>query len=108
MRITKKFGSLELDIYNSTYDFSKLAYISKINELASRPKPLTAGSPSQSGPRISGTKQGTGTNRLEFAYGELSGDSTGTTVIPMTLRTHRASYLGRFSMRRVMAALMAA
>jgi len=31
---TKKFGSLELDIYNSTYDFSKLAYISEINELA--------------------------------------------------------------------------
>ena len=27
MRITTKFGSLELDIYNSTYDFSKLAYI---------------------------------------------------------------------------------
>ena len=43
MRITTKFGSLELDIYNSTYDFSKLTYISKINELESRPKPLTAG-----------------------------------------------------------------
>ena len=34
MRITTKFGSLELDIYNSTYDFSKLAYISEITELA--------------------------------------------------------------------------
>ena len=33
MRITTKFGLLELDIYNSTYDFSKLAYISEINEL---------------------------------------------------------------------------
>ena len=88
MRITKKFDSLELDIYNSTYDFSNLTYISKMNELAYRPKPLTAGSPSQSGPRISGTKQGTGTNRLEFAYGELSGDSTDTTSFPTTSRTH--------------------
>ena len=45
MRITTKFGSQELDIYNSTYDFSKLTYISKINEVASKPKPLTAGTP---------------------------------------------------------------
>ena len=43
MRITTKFVSLELDIYNSTYDFSNLAYISEINELASRPRPLIAG-----------------------------------------------------------------
>ena len=43
MRITTKFGSLELDIYHFTYDFSKLTYISEINELASRPKPLTVG-----------------------------------------------------------------
>ena len=34
MRNTTTFGSPKLDIYNSTYDFSKLAYISKINELA--------------------------------------------------------------------------
>ena len=34
MGITTNFGSQKLDIYNSTYDFSKLAYISKINELA--------------------------------------------------------------------------
>ena len=33
MNITTKFGSLEVDIYNSTYGFSKLAYISEINEL---------------------------------------------------------------------------
>ena len=50
MRITTKFGILELDIYNSTYDFSKLAYISKINVLASRPKPLTAGALESAGP----------------------------------------------------------
>ena len=50
MRITTKFGSLELDIYNSTYDFSKLAYISEINALASRPKPQTAGAPDLAGP----------------------------------------------------------
>ena len=50
MRITTKFGSLELDIYNTTYDFSKLVYISYINELASRPKPLTAGTPESAGP----------------------------------------------------------
>ena len=50
MRIIKKFGSLELSIYNSTYDFSKLAYISKINALASRPKPLTARAPESDGP----------------------------------------------------------
>ena len=63
---------------------------------------------SQLGPRISGTKQSTGADRPEFADGELSDDGTGTTVIPMTLRTHRATYLGRFSTRRVMTALMAA
>jgi len=42
MRITTKFGSQELDIYNSTYDFLKFAYKSEINELAFSPKPLTA------------------------------------------------------------------
>ena len=50
MRITTKFGSQELDIYNSTYDFSKLTYISKINEVASKPKPLTAGTLELAGP----------------------------------------------------------
>ena len=50
MRITTKFGLLELDIYNSTYDFSKLTYISEINELASRSKPLTPGTPESAGP----------------------------------------------------------
>ena len=50
VRITTKFGSKELDIYNYTYDFSKLTYISEINELASRPKPLTAGVPESAGP----------------------------------------------------------
>ena len=34
MRNTTKFASLELDIYNSTYDFSKFTYISEINALA--------------------------------------------------------------------------
>ena len=34
LRNTTKFGSPKLDIYNSTYDFLKLAYISEINELA--------------------------------------------------------------------------
>ena len=33
MRNTTKFGSPKLDIYNSTYDFSKFAYISEINAL---------------------------------------------------------------------------
>ena len=50
MRITTKFGSLELDIQNSTNDFSKFAYKSKINELASKPKPLTAGTPESARP----------------------------------------------------------
>ena len=50
MRNTTKFGSQELDIYNSTYDFSKLTYKSKINELASKPKLLTAGVPESVGP----------------------------------------------------------
>ena len=36
MRNTTKFGSPKLDIYNSTYDFSKFAYISKINPLEFR------------------------------------------------------------------------
>ena len=39
---------------------------------------------SQLGPRVIGSKQSTGANRLEFADGELSGDGTGTTMIPMT------------------------
>ena len=56
MRITTKFGSLELDIYNSTYDFLKLVYISEINELASRPKLLTAGVPESAGPARQGHK----------------------------------------------------
>ena len=34
MRNTTKFGSPKLDIYNSTYDFPKLAYIFEINEPA--------------------------------------------------------------------------
>ena len=34
MRNTTKFGSPKLDIYNSTYDCLKLAYIFEINELA--------------------------------------------------------------------------
>ena len=91
MRNTTKFGSQRLDIYNSTYDFSKFAYKSEINGLASKPKPLTAGSPSQSGPRVSGTKQGSRADRPEFTDGELSGDGTGTTSFPMTSCTPRAS-----------------
>ena len=37
MRNTTKFGSQKLDAYNSTYDFSKFAYKSEINELAFNP-----------------------------------------------------------------------
>ena len=58
MRITTKFGSQELDILNSTYDFSKFAFKSEINELAYRTKPLTARTQGQTGPRISDTKVG--------------------------------------------------
>ena len=36
MRNTTKFSSPKLDIYNSTYDFSKLAYILEINALEFR------------------------------------------------------------------------
>ena len=89
MRITTKFGSLELDIYNSTYDFSKLTYISKINELASRPKSLTAGALESAEPTCHRLKkQSTGADRPEFADGELSDDGTSTTMIPETFRTH--------------------
>ena len=54
MRITTKFGSQELDIYNSTYDFSKFACKSEINELAFNPKPLTAGTLEPAGPACQG------------------------------------------------------
>ena len=50
MSNTTKFGSPKLNIYNSTYDFLKLAYISEINELASRPKQLTTGALESAGP----------------------------------------------------------
>ena len=50
MRITTKFVSQELDVENSTYDLSKFAYKSKINELAYRTKPLTAGTPGSDRP----------------------------------------------------------
>jgi len=43
MRNPTKFGSLKLDIYNLTYDFSKFAYISEINALELDLQPLTAG-----------------------------------------------------------------
>ena len=33
IRNTTKFGSPKLDIYNSTYDFSKFVYILEINAL---------------------------------------------------------------------------
>ena len=36
MRNPTKFGSPKLDIYNSTDDFSKFAYISEINALEFR------------------------------------------------------------------------
>ena len=39
----KKFGSLNLDINNSTYEFSKFAYILKKNKFKSILQPLTAG-----------------------------------------------------------------
>ena len=50
MRNTTKFGSPKLDIYNSTYDVSKLTYISEINELALDLLPLTAGTHELAGP----------------------------------------------------------
>ena len=75
MRITTKFGSLELDIYNSTYDFSKLAYISEINELASRPKPLTAGARESVGPAR---------HRLKYRVPALTGRSSPTASSPAT------------------------
>ena len=34
LRNTTKFGSLEMDIYNSTYHFSKLACKTEIKELS--------------------------------------------------------------------------
>ena len=37
LRNTTKFGSPKIDIYNSTYDFLKFAFKSKINELALNP-----------------------------------------------------------------------
>ena len=52
---TTKFGSPKMDIYNSTYDFSKFAFKSKINELAFVLQPLTAGTPASVGPRVSDT-----------------------------------------------------
>ena len=50
MRITTKFGSLELDIQNSTNDFSKFAYKSKINELALNPTAVDSWDPESVGP----------------------------------------------------------
>ena len=43
---------------------------------------------SQLGPHVSGTKQNTGADRSVFTDGKLSGDSTSTTMIPETFRTH--------------------
>ena len=50
MRNTTKFGSSKFDIYNSTYDFSKFAYILGINELALDLQPLIAGTHESAGP----------------------------------------------------------
>ena len=82
MRITTKFGSLELDFYNSTYDFSKLTYISEINELASRPKPLTVGVPESAGPTC---------HRLKNRVPALTGQSLPTASSPVTAPALRAS-----------------
>jgi len=43
MRNPTKFGSPKLDIYNSTYDFSKFASIFEKNALELDLQPLTAG-----------------------------------------------------------------
>ena len=50
MRNTTKFGSPKLHIYNSTYDFSKLAYISEINELAFKSTTVDSWGPESAGP----------------------------------------------------------
>ena len=43
LRNTTKFGSQDLDLYNSTYHFSKFATKLKTNELAFSIESLTAG-----------------------------------------------------------------
>ena len=45
MRNTKRFGSPKLDIYNSTYDFSKFAYVSEINGLEFKSTAAGSGGP---------------------------------------------------------------
>ena len=63
---------------------------------------------SQSGLRVSGTKQSTSADRPEFADGEHSDDGTDTTRFPTTFRTHWGSKLGRLLKLRATAALMVA
>ena len=50
MRNTTKFSSQKLDIWNSTDDFSKFAYKSKINELAFNPIATDSWGPESIGP----------------------------------------------------------
>ena len=61
-----------MDIYNSTYDFSKLHANLKINELSFNSEPLTAEIHASDGARVLATaKQRNGVGRPEFTDGEL-------------------------------------
>ena len=87
MRNTTKFSSPKLYIYNSTYDFSKFAYISNL-------QPLTAGAHELARPTVISTKQSIGADRPEFVDSELFDDGTNTTRFPMSFHTHWGSKLG--------------
>ena len=50
MRNLTKFGSPKLNIYNSTYDFSKFAYILEKNALELDLQPLIVGALESTGP----------------------------------------------------------
>ena len=82
MRNTTKFGSPKMDIYNSTYDFSKLVQKSrkeiKLNPNCSR---WQRGPTGQQGPPVSEPKQGMVVDRRYLADDEISGETNLTYVI---------------------------
>ena len=77
MRNTTKFGSPKLDIYNSTYDFSKLAYILEINALEFRSTAADS-----RGPWVSRARALVAQNRAPVLTGQSSPMASSSTMAP--------------------------
>ena len=88
MRNPTKFGSLKLDIYNSSYDFFKVCIHFRKNALELDLQPLTARALESTGLACHRHKAELGTDRPEFADGELSDDGTVSTSFPTISHTH--------------------